>query len=198
MNFIFNVCQGSSCDSHQMWPRSWTAYCSFRGGQASNEVMAMVMMRTVVMMVVRVMVMRVVMMVVVVLLMGLPFMTFFGHIWWNFLMMLLHEKAHQRKNFQDDCILYWWEQHRFFIQGSGGSFGKVGFRWIKYQHYIWVKSTHPSLVTPSTTLVKFSRTKKNIVRKMCLNCGWVFKSSVFFFLYFCLDNVDEWCNWEIN
>ena len=169
MNFIFNVCQGSSCDSHQMWPRSWTAYCSFRGGQASNEVMAMVMVRTVVMM------------VVVVLLMGLPLMTFFGRIWWNFLMMLFHEKAQQLKNFQDDCILYWWEQHRFFIQGSGGSFSKVGFHWIKsIRKYIWVKSTHPSLVTPSTTLVKFSRTKKNIVRKMCLNCGWVFKSSVFF------------------
>ena len=28
-------------------------------------------------------------------------------------------------------------------------------------------------VSPSTTLVKFSRTKKNTVRKMCLNCGWV-------------------------
>ena len=123
-------------------------------------------------------------------------------IFWSYLVKFPDDavswKSAPMKNFQDDCILYWWEQHREFIQGSGGSFSKVGFHWIKSENINNIfKSTHPSLVTPSTTLVKFSRTKKNIVRKMCLNCGWVFKSSGFFYM-FVLDNVDERCNWEIN
>ena len=93
--------------------------------------------------------------------------------------------------FQDKGILHRRKQYRMFAQEAPGRFGKVIFffyprlilprclmGWYKnkilFRGQSRTKQAAKSLIfsSSSTTLVKFSRTKKNTVRKMCLNCGW--------------------------